>query len=366
MSKKLQLSVLCGGQSTEHAISILSAKNIVAALDKNKYEISVIYITQHGQWWLLNRMQDFLEVDLQALLTSGQAEPITVVLSDGDETWQSLNDPKRRYSAECVFPVLHGTHGEDGTLQGLLDFLHLPYVGSDVLSSAICMEKDIAKQRLRSAGIKTADWHTVSLKDSLKGLYETLSVQFGQELFVKPTSLGSSIATLPVNQAAEFDRAVQDALRYDKRVMIEPRIRGCEIECAVLGNEDPVASLPGEIITHHDYYSYDAKYTDPNGATTVTPAKLPKAVSELVQKMAVESFKLMRCSGMARVDFFVVDDDVYVNELNTIPGFTNISMYPTLWEASGLPYTDLLDKLVELAMDRYRYQQTLTRTYCQE
>ena len=367
VTKKLQLSVLCGGQSTEHVVSVRSAKNIVAALDKNKYEISVIYITQPGKWWRLNCTQDFLETDVQALLASGQAEPITLVLGDSHRPWQSLNDSKRRYVADCVFPVLHGTYGEDGTLQGVLDFLNVPYVGADVLGSAICMEKDITKQRLRAAGIKTADWHTVVLNDSLEGLYEKLSAQFGQTaLFVKPTSLGSSVATLPVNQSVEFDQAVQNALRYDKRVMVEPRIRGREIECAVLGNEDPVASLPGEIILSHDYYSYEAKYEDPEGATTVVPAKLPRAVSERVQEMAVESFKLMRCSGMARVDFFVVGDDVYVNELNTIPGFTDISMYPTMWEASGMPYANLLDKLVELAMERYRYQQTLTRIYSQE
>ena len=359
--------MLCGGQSTEHEISVCSAKNIIAALDKNKYDISVVYITQHGQWWLLSSTQDFINTELQALLTTGQAEPITVVLGDSKQPWQSLNDPKRRYGAECVFPILHGTNGEDGTLQGLLDFLHLPYVGADVLSSAICMEKDIAKQRLRAAGIPTIDWHTIQPHDSRTGLYEKLVAKFGKTLFVKPTSLGSSVAAAQVRNQAEFDKAVQVAFQYDKRVMIEPCVVGREIECSVLGNDDPDASQPGEIITHHDFYSYDAKYLDPQGAKTEAPAKLPEEVMENIRQVAVDSFKVMRCTGMARVDFFVVNDsDIYVNELNTLPGFTNISMYPMMWEVSGLAYPELLDKLVELAIERYRSQQSLTRIYHQE
>ena len=367
MSDKLQLSVLCGGQSTEHEISVRSTKNILAALDKNKYEISVIYITQGGQWWLLNGVQDFLEGDLSSLLESGQAEPITVVLGDGNQSWQSLNNSKRRYSTECVFPVLHGTNGEDGVLQGLLHLLHLPYVGADVLSSAICMKKDITKQRLRAVGIVTPDWHTIHPHDSLDGLYPKLAAQFGKTLFVKPTSLGSSVAIASVNNQTDFDKAVKEALLYDEHVMAEPRIYGREIECSVLGNQNPQASLPGEIINRLDYYSYEAKYIDPKGASTKAPAKLPKKIIEEIQQIAIEAFKVMRCSGMARVDFFLVDDkNILVNELNTIPGFTNISMYPTMWEASGLTYSDLLDKLIELAMERFHNQQSLMRIYHRE
>lgn len=366
MEKKLQLSVLCGGQSTEHEISVLSAKNVVAALNRDKYDITVIYITHQGQWYLIESPKLFLENDPKILLQSGQLDPVTVVLGDSDRPWQSLNNSKERYPAECVFPVLHGTFGEDGVPQGLMELLGLPYVGADAQSSAMCMEKDITKQLLRSAGVPNVDWVTVRHTDSLSGLYQKLADQFGKVLFVKPTSLGSSVGTAPVSDQIAFESAVKEALRYDERVIVEPHIDGREIECSVLGNDNPEASLPGEIISHHNYYSYDAKYIDPKGASTEAPAKLPSDLIARIRQTAVNAFKVMHCSGMARVDFFVVDDkDIYVNELNTIPGFTNISMYPTMWEVSGLSYSDLLDKLIELAMERHRFQQSLIRIYHQ-
>lgn len=366
MGRKLRLSVLCGGQSTEHEISVLSAKNIIAALNPNRYNIVVIYITHDNHWYLIENYKLFIEKDPKTLLQSEQIEPITVAMGDSQHPWQSLNNLSQRYAVDCVFPVLHGTFGEDGVPQGLFDLLGLPYVGADVQSSAMCIEKDATKQLLRGAGLPTVDWVTVHPTDSLSGLYQKIADELGKNLFIKPVSLGSSVCTTPVDDQSKFEIAVAQAFRYDKRVLVEPRIYGREIECSVLGNREPQASLPGEIISHHDYYSYDAKYIDPKGASTQTPARLPANVTEHIRQIAVEAFKVMHCSGMARVDFFVVDDkDVFVNELNTIPGFTDISMYPTMWQASGLSYRDLLDKLIKLALERHRYQQSLIRLYRQ-
>ena len=364
MVKKLQLSVLCGGESTEHEISIRSAKNIVSALNMNKYDVTVIYITPQGEWLLLNSVPDFLSKGPEVLWKAGQGEPITVVLGDHVKPWQSLVHPDRHYSTECVFPVLHGTHGEDGTLQGLLDLLHVPYVSAGVQSSAMCMQKEVTKQMLRFAGIAVPDWYVIHTGDVLTGLYEKLSAQYGKELFVKPASLGSSVATIGIKDKTQFNTAVQNALRYDERVLVEPRIIGREIECAVLGNNEPKASLPGEIVVQHDYYSYEAKYIDPTGANIIIPASFPEPIIQEIQAIAIKAFTVMYCTGMARVDFFVVNDEkILVNELNTIPGFTNISMYPKMWEASGLSYTHLLDELITLALDRHRFRQSLTRIY---
>lgn len=367
MGKKLQLAVLCGGQSTEHEISVRSAKNIIAALNPDKYAVTVVYITHAGQWYLVKNPSLFIDNDPAVLVQTQQLDPITVVLGDSHQPWQSLDNPQQRYAVDCVFPMLHGTFGEDGVLQGLLDLLNLPYVGAGTQSSALCMQKDVTKHLLRAADIPTTDWVTLYSQDALSVNYQELVDKFGKNLFIKPASLGSSVGIMPVDNQIKFDAAVKDAFRYDERVLVEPRIYGREIECAVLGNGKPQASLPGEIITQHDdYYSYDAKYRDPQSAETQVPAKLAPDVAATIREMAVKVFKVMNCSGMARVDFFVVNDtDVLVNEINTIPGFTNISMYPTMWEANGLSYRDLLDKLIDLALERYRDQQSLIRIYRQ-
>ncbi|ACJ18073.1 D-alanine--D-alanine ligase family protein [Coxiella burnetii] len=365
MAEKLHISVLCGGQSTEHEISIQSAKNIVNTLDAAKYLISVIFIDHVGRWYLIDQPEMFLAYSPDHLVKEGSARPITIAFGDAAKPWQSLNGDGRRYSADCVFPMVHGTQGEDGALQGLLELLNLPYVGANVQSSAVCMEKDLTKTVLRAGGIPVVDWHTLSPRDATEGVYQRLLDRWGtSELFVKAVSLGSSVATLPVKTETEFTKAVKEVFRYDDHLMVEPRIRGREIECAVLGNGAPKASLPGEIIPHHDYYSYDAKYLDPNGATTTTSVDLSGSVTKQIQQIAIDAFKMVHCSGMARVDFFVTPNNkVLVNEINTIPGFTNISMYPKMWEASGLPCPNLLDQLIELAIDRHQEQQKLIRCY---
>lgn len=366
MSEKLKISVLCGGQSTEHEVSVNSARNVVMALNPQKYDIIVIFIDHHGNWYRFENLKEFHEMAPASFLKQAQLEPVTVVLGGKNEPWISLKRAGQRYGVDCIFPVLHGTNGEDGSLQGMLDLVNIPYVGADTQSSAICMEKDIAKSLLRAANIPTLDWHTVYPAQKINGLYHELTEKFGPKMFVKPTSLGSSVGTVPVASQPEFNGAVEEVFRLDERAIIEPRVYGRELECSVLGNAHPKASLPGEIILHHDFYSYEAKYLDPNGATTQAPAKLSAEITEQIQKVAVDTFKTLHCSGMARVDFFLTQDQkLYVNEVNTIPGFTNISMYPKMWEVSGLKYGDLIDELIRLALDRHRQQQSLIRIYQQ-
>lgn len=365
MKEKLYISVICGGQSTEHEVSIQSARNVINSLDSNKYTGFVIYVDKTGAWYLIEDIPSFLKNDPAELIHKKNAQPITpVVGNQKDRPWQSLNDPWQRFPTDCIFPMIHGTSGEDGSLQGFLDLLGLPYVGSDAQSSAICMEKDVTKQLLRGANVPTLDWHTLYHSDDLNHTYSNLCEKFGNRMFVKAASLGSSVATLPVENSETFHKAVQTALRFDERVIVEPRVYGREIECSVLGNENPQASLPGEVIPHHEFYSYEAKYIDPNGATLKIPAELEPSVVKSIQKIAIQAFKATHCSGMARVDFFLLDNhQAVVNELNTIPGFTDRSMYPKMWEASGLTQKELVERLIELAFKRHEYQNSLIRQY---
>ena len=364
MVEKMHISVICGGQSTEHEVSIQSARNILNTLDTAKYLSSIIFINRSGQWYLIEK-EAFLSQVLKNLIKEGQATPITIAFGEASHPWQALNGDGNRYPADCVFPVVHGTQGEDGTLQGLLELLKVPYVGANVKSSAVCMDKDFTKTLLRAMGIRVVNWYMLSPQDTVSGLYQRLINQWNiSEFFVKAVSLGSSVATVPVKTEDELQKAVQEVFRYDDRLMVEPRIRGREIECAVLGNENPKASLPGEIIPHYDYYSYNAKYLDPNGAITVTSVDLPESIIKHIQQTAIDAFKAVHCSGMARVDFFVTpENEVMVNEINTIPGFTNVSMYPKMWEVSGLPNKNLLDQLIALAIERHHAQQKLIRCY---
>lgn len=352
MSKKIQLSVLCGGQSPEHHISIQSAINVVSELDQRKYNITIIYIDTAGGWYCFPDVEFFLKADPQALSSDHQGEPITVKL--GDSCWLSLNDPKQRFPVDCVFPVLHGAKGEDGVMQGLLTLLDLPYVGCSVLSSSLCMEKDMTKCVLRSANIPVVDWVVVLTSTSREGLYSDITKELGATLVIKPMSAGSSVGISKVADEASFLEGLDEAFQYDRRVLVESCIVGREIECAVLGNHEPQASKPGEIVVPDGFYSYFEKYDSESRTQVVVPADLPEATIQAVQTRAVQAFKALHCSGMARVDFFVVgDQEPMINEVNTIPGFTNISLYPKMWEATGLSYTALLDQLIELAFEKH-------------
>ncbi len=312
MQTKIRLGIFFGGQSPEHEVSIRSAQSVIDHLDSEKYEVFPIKIDKNGVW---------------------QKE----CFSPG-----ALRD-----AFDVVFPMLHGPYGEDGTVQGLLELANVPYVGSDHLSSAICMDKGVTKALLCNAGLPTPCHQLLRAGDPINVT--------AFPLFVKPTQMGSSVGISKVSHPDDLSRAVEEAFKYSEMILIEESIEGKEIECSVLGNADPIASLPGEIIPTHEFYSYEAKYLDDNGAHFILPADLSPEKIEEVQHLAIAAFKTLRCEGMARVDFFLKNDGtLLVSELNTIPGFTSISLYPKLWESSGIPYSELLDRLIELAFERHR------------
>ena len=262
-----------------------------------------------------------------------------------------------------VFPVLHGPFGEDGTVQGLLKLANIAYVGAGVLGSAIGMDKDVMKRLLRDAGIPVARFVAANKYSSKPIDFDAARDQLGLPLFVKPANLGSSVGIHKVTDRDEFQRAVRDALNYDDKVLIEECINGREIECSVLGNDNPIASVPGEILPRHEFYSYEAKYLDENGAVLEIPAKLSSETLERIRQLAIRTFTVLCCEGMARIDFFLRNsDEIIVNEINTIPGFTRISMYPKLWEATSISYSELIDRLIQLALERFQREQRL-KTY---
>lgn len=259
-----------------------------------------------------------------------------------------------------AFPVLHGTFGEDGTVQGMLKLANIPFVGAGVLGSAVGMDKDVMKRLLKGDGIPVADFLTFSYGDRDKIDFDEVTNRLGTPIFIKPANMGSSVGISKVYDQENFEAAVDNAFLYDTKIIIEENIKGREIECSVLGNENPIASLPGEILPQGEFYSYQAKYIDEKGAVLDMPAKLSQELIEQIQKYAILTYKSLCCEGMARVDFFLKENgDILVNEINTIPGFTRISMYPKLWEVSGIPYSKLIDRLIELALSRFEREQAL-------
>ena len=357
MKRKINVAVLFGGKSAEHEVSVQSARNVVSALDKNKYAVRLIGIDKLGAW-----LSEFESKRNLALSTDGGGMLHTtsseVALIPGSQGLLSGKGADTQEKIDVVFPVLHGPCGEDGTIQGLLKLADVAFVGAGVLGSAIGMDKDVTKRLLRDAGISVAPFLVSTKYDAIS--FGEAQRKLSLPLFVKPANLGSSVGVCKVHNAEEYSKAIDEALRLDTKVLIEKYIRGREIECAVLGNEDPIASALGEIIPHHEFYSYEAKYLDQNGAALVIPADLPEEVTQRVRTTALRAFKVLCCEGMGRVEFFVTRaGKVYVNEINTIPGFTNVSMYPKLWEASGLTQASLLDRLIELAIEKHQSNQDL-------
>lgn len=355
-----QLTIICGGQSAEHEVSLLSAKNVLNAASKEKYAITVLYISKSGQWYHLQNAEQ-LSPELAQTNLAETLEPITLNFADHTHPWQSI-DGKRHYPCDIVFPVMHGTRGEDGTLQGLFEMLNVAYVGAGVLGSAICMDKHTAKCLLRQAGVPTNDWQLLTKENRANYSYDQLAKQFGPVMFLKPANLGSSVGISKVRNANEFRQGLQEAFKYDHRVIVEPHVQSREIECSVLGNEKPVASIPGEIVPIHEFYSYEAKYLDPEGAKVITPADLSDKQIDEVQQLSIKAYQALACEGMARVDFFMTKDAIMINELNTLPGFTNISMYPKNWDVSGIKYAELIDRLINLGLNRHEQQQYVSRS----
>ncbi|MGB9892926.1 MAG: D-alanine--D-alanine ligase family protein [Candidatus Saccharicenans sp.] len=344
MKKLLPLALLFGGRSAEHEISIISARAIYRNLDRKKYRVISIYITRKGEWKLVTS-PEIPEKELKAG-RSFSFLPWAV---------RSLHDS---VEAKVYFPVLHGPFGEDGTIQGLLEMADVPYVGAPVLASAVGMDKAIFKNLLSQMGLPVVPYAVVyeeDWKDQPLKIEKEIFNKFNFPLFVKPSSLGSSVGISKVKRKSQLAPAVDLAFRYDRKILVEKAILGREIECSVLGNENPQASLPGEVIPHREFYDYADKYLEGKTQFRI-PAELPADLVARFQELAVASFRAIEACGMARVDFFLEKgtDQIYINEINTIPGFTEISMYPKLWQVSGLSFSELLDRLIELAVERHR------------
>ena len=364
--KKLNVGILCGGKSAEHEVSLQSAKNIYEAIDREKFNPVLIGIDKNGKWLYHSHTKagDFIDNagdPVKISLNPGSTEALLPAKSEGLLSVPA--DPALSVQLDVIFPILHGPFGEDGTVQGLLKLADVPFVGSGVLGSAVGMDKDVMKRLLRDAGLPIGkflvlrDWQPVPA-------FAEITAELGNPVFVKPVNMGSSVGVSKVCDEESFRAAVNEAFMYDTRIILEENIPGREIECSVLGNEHPQASLPGEVKAAREFYSYEAKYLDADGAALEIPAALPDAKTREIQALAVKTFQVLECSGLSRVDFFLKEDGVVViNEINTMPGFTKISMYPKLWEKSGIGYTDLITKLIDLAVERFNSEKRLKTSY---
>lgn len=338
--KKIRVALIFGGRSGEHEISFLSASSIIKAINKDKYTVVPIGITKEGRW--------ISPQDSEIALQSGKIEGKSRVIL--------LSDPS---GVDLIFPILHGPYGEDGTIQGFLELSNVPYVGSGVAASAISMDKDFMKTIFQQRDLPILSWMTIKRKEWQKDKEKILSLiqnNFDFPLFVKPVNLGSSVGISKVHKKEELGEAIDLASSYDRKILIEEGVEEArEIECGVLGNDEPRASVVGEVIPAGEFYDYNSKYID-GGTQLIIPADLPVSVSKKVQEIALQAFKAVDAAGMARVDFFVSkkENKIYLSEINTIPGFTSVSMYPRLWVASGISYPDLIDQLIQLALERHR------------
>jgi D-alanine-D-alanine ligase len=367
LGNKLRVGVIFGGRSGEHEVSLRSAESVINAMDKTKYDVIPIGITKEGRWLTSGNAAAMLP---QAVMASNTQQQVAII---GDPTRQGLmhlgRDGQGHDSEplDVVLPVLHGTYGEDGTIQGLLEMAGVPYVGCGVLASAAGMDKVIMKQLFERVGLAVTPYEWLlrsSWEEDSEAVIKRVSRSLGYPVFVKPANLGSSVGISKAGNKVELREAINDAARYDRRVIVERAVVGREIEVSVLGNDHPAASLPGEIIAGHEFYDYEDKYID-NSSKTVVPARLPKAVTERIQRDAIRAFQAIDGAGLARVDFFVEHGTsrVIVNEINTMPGFTSISMYAKMWEASGIPYTELIDRLIALALERHADKSRNLTTY---
>jgi len=337
---KLRVGILFGGKSGEHEVSLRSAASIAAALDKTKYDVVPIGITKEGHWL---SAADSLKL-LPAAGGSQDAQVTAIQLSF---------DPTASQPVDVVFPMLHGTYGEDGTVQGLLEMAGLPYVGAGVLGSAAGMDKDVMKRLFRDNGLPVVEW-ILLLRSGLGGARKKVEQAFNYPVFVKPANLGSSVGVSKAHGAKELEQALELAASFDRRIIVERAVDARELECSVLGNDKPIASLPGEIVPAGEFYDYDAKYVNEDSRLLI-PAPLSAEQTAELRDFACRAFQAIDCAGMARVDCFLErgTGKIFLNELNTIPGFTSISMYPKLWEATGIPYSELLDRLIALALERH-------------
>jgi D-alanine-D-alanine ligase len=355
--RKLRVAVVFGGRSAEHEISLLSARFVVESLDRERFEPILVGIDKGGRWLLQEEALLLGAARDPRLVRLNQAMPDVTLAAHpapGGEATLAISG-KGEAGVDVVFPVLHGPMGEDGAVQGLLELAGVPYVGAGVLGSAVGMDKDVMKRLLAAADLPVLPWVTIRRRPAMAGDLDRCEA-LGYPLFVKPANMGSSVGVRPARTRQELAEAVEHAFTFDTKVMVEKGLsRPREVECSVLGDDAPIASVPGEIIVDHPdgFYSYAAKYIDETGATLRIPADLGAAQANAVQILAVSTFRVLECAGLARVDFFLsADGQLYVNEINTMPGFTSISMYPKLWEASGLYARELVTRLIDLALER--------------
>ncbi len=347
--KKLNIGVIFGGRSFEHEVSLVSARSIIKALDDDKYNINLFGLTKEGRW-----------------LTNKNAKKL--LLNKRIKRGKGTKTPKKFNDIDVFFPILHGPFGEDGTIQGLLETIQKPYVGSGVLGSALGMDKVIQKIIWKSYNLPITDfvWFFKNDWEYKQKIYiEKIEKDIKYPCFVKPANSGSSVGINVAKNKRDLIQYVFEASRYDNKIIVERSIKNPqEVEVSVLGNKDPIASLPGEVIPRNEFYDYESKYID-NGSKEIIPARLNKKIIDHLQELSIKSYKAIECEGMARVDFLICKDNekVFINEINTIPGFTAISMYPKLWEASGINYSQLLDKLIQLALERFRHKELLNYSY---
>ncbi|CBG87204.1 D-alanine--D-alanine ligase [Citrobacter rodentium] len=361
---KLRVGIVFGGKSAEHEVSLQSAKNIVDAIDKTRFEVVLLGIDKQGQWHVSDAANYLLNADDPAhIALRPSATRLAQVPGQHEHQLIDARTATPLPTVDVIFPIVHGTLGEDGSLQGMLRVANLPFVGSDVLGSAACMDKDVTKRLLRDTGLNIAPFVTLSRANRHTFSFADIKARLGLPLFVKPANQGSSVGVSKVTNEAQYAQAVALAFEFDHKVVVEQGIVGREIECAVLGNDRPQASTCGEIVLNSDFYAYDTKYIDDNGAKVVVPATIDPQINDKIRDIAIQAYQTLGCAGMARVDVFLTaENEVVINEINTLPGFTNISMYPKLWQASGLSYTDLISRLIELALERHAADNALKTT----
>ncbi len=362
--RRLRVGVIFGGRSGEHEVSVMSARGIVKALDPERFEPVLIGIDRQGRWQLLAATALLEQATGPAQQVVGEGALVRVVEPPSVDALErrEVGDLSGQFGVDVFFPIVHGTQGEDGALQGLLEMAGAPYVGCGVLGSAVGMDKDVSKRLLRDAGLPIVDFIVARAgRASAAALGARVAAELGYPCFVKPANLGSSVGVSKVSSPAELPAALAEAFRYDHKLVIERGVSAREIETAVLGLEHPEVSLPGEIVPRHEFYSYEAKYLDPNGAELMVPAPLTAAETERVQALSLAVFAALELEGLARVDFFLEKGtgNWFVNEVNTLPGFTEVSMYARMWQHSGLSYRDLVTKLIELALSRFESRRGL-------
>ncbi len=361
--KKINIGILFGGKSAEHEVSLQSAKNIFDAIDKEKYNPILIGIDKSGKWLHNSEPKFLLNTNNPRLIKLKQSSDLVALTPQSGGKILNFTNQNEGLKIDVVFPILHGPFGEDGTVQGLLKLANLPFVGSSVLGSAVGMDKDVMKRLLRDAGIPIGKFIALKSHEVVPD-FQKIKNKLGLPFFIKPANMGSSVGVSKIHNEPEYKEGVEKAFSFDTKIILEEYIQGRELECSVLGNEKPIASVPGEVVSNHEFYSYNAKYIDEHGAVLEIPAKISDELTEKVQSLAIKTFQTLSCEGLGRVDFFLKDNgEVIVNEINTIPGFTKVSMYPKLWEASGVSYTELIDRLIQLAIKRFEKEQKLKTDY---